>query len=186
MNVTNIRPGRSLFQHKIRQPFNWVRTKVVIFTKARYAKVNGFLRIPFSTQIWSPNKRISFGHRVQFGKNCIINCDIMLGNSVLIAQNVSFIGKDDHTYSRLGYYIWDNPRGDNYETIVEDDVWIGHGAIIVAGVKINKGAIIAAGSVVVNDVEPYGIVGGNPAKLIKYRFSYDEILIHEKNLYLRT
>ena len=54
--------------------------------------------------------------------------------------------------------------------IVKDDVWIGTNAIICSGVTIGQGAIIAAGAVVTKDVAPYAIVGGNPAKVIKYRF----------------
>nr|WP_275298384.1 hypothetical protein [Clostridium sp. YIM B02555] len=55
--------------------------------------------------------------------------------------------------------------------IIDDEVWIGDKALILSGVHIGKGAIVAAGSVVVHDVPPYAIVGGNPAKVIKYRFS---------------
>ncbi|MBU2537741.1 MAG: acyltransferase [Proteobacteria bacterium] len=53
--------------------------------------------------------------------------------------------------------------------VVEDDVWIGHGATILKGVHVGKGAIIAAGAVVTRDVAPYSIVGGVPAKLIRNR-----------------
>ena len=65
-----------------------------------------------------------------------------------------------------------NTKGD---IIVEDDVWIGIHAIILSGVHIGRGAIIAAGAVVTNDIPPYAIVGGVPAKLIKYRFDHDLI-----------
>jgi len=53
--------------------------------------------------------------------------------------------------------------------VIEDDVWVGHGATILKGVKIGKGAIVAAGAVVTRDVESYSIVGGVPAKLIRVR-----------------
>ncbi|WP_417171784.1 DapH/DapD/GlmU-related protein, partial [Alistipes putredinis] len=53
--------------------------------------------------------------------------------------------------------------------LVEDDVWIGHGATILAGVRIGQGAIVAAGAVVNKDVPPYAIVGGVPAKILKFR-----------------
>jgi serine acetyltransferase len=52
-----------------------------------------------------------------------------------------------------------------------DDVWLGENVMVLSGVKIGKGAVVAAASVVVKDVPPYAIVGGNPAKVIKYRFS---------------
>lgn len=60
-------------------------------------------------------------------------------------------------------------------TIIENDVWIAHGAIIKAGVKIGNGAVVGAGAIVTKDVPPYAIVAGCPAKVIKYRF--DENII---------
>ena len=57
------------------------------------------------------------------------------------------------------------------DIVVGDDVWIGADAIICSGVTIGQGAIVAAGAIITKDVEPYAIVGGNPAKVIKYRFS---------------
>jgi virginiamycin A acetyltransferase len=59
--------------------------------------------------------------------------------------------------------------------IIGNDVWVGYKATIMSGVTIGDGAIIAAHSVVTKDVEPYAIVGGNPAKLIKKRFSEERI-----------
>ncbi|NOR55629.1 MAG: hypothetical protein GQ531_05420 [Sulfurovum sp.] len=61
------------------------------------------------------------------------------------------------------------------DTLIGDDVWIGSEAMILAGVTIGSGAIIAARSVVVKDVPPYAVVGGNPAEVIKYRFEEAEI-----------
>lgn len=61
------------------------------------------------------------------------------------------------------------------DTVIGNDVWIGEKSIILPGVEIGDGAIIAAGSVVTKNVEPYSIVGGIPAKLIKYRFNKDTI-----------
>jgi virginiamycin A acetyltransferase len=61
------------------------------------------------------------------------------------------------------------------ETIIGNDVWIGANVILPGGVRVGNGAIIAAGAVVVKDVPPYAIVGGNPAKVIRYRFSDDQI-----------
>ncbi|MFJ2810088.1 CatB-related O-acetyltransferase [Kitasatospora sp. NPDC087271] len=63
-------------------------------------------------------------------------------------------------------------RGD---TVVGNDVWIGYGAMVMPGVRIGHGAIVASGAVVVDDVPDYGIVGGNPAKLIRTRYSGPDI-----------
>lgn len=63
-------------------------------------------------------------------------------------------------------------RGD---TVVGHDVWFGYGVTVMPGVRIGHGAVIASGSVVVDDVPDYGVVGGNPAKLIRTRYSEDEV-----------
>lgn len=63
-------------------------------------------------------------------------------------------------------------RGD---TVIGNDVWIGYGAIIMPGVSIGNGAIVAAGSVVTRDIAPYAIVGGNPAQVIRSRFARADI-----------
>ena len=62
-----------------------------------------------------------------------------------------------------------------YDVIIGNDVWIGFGVKIIAGVKIGDGAIVAAGAVVTKDVEPYAVVGGVPANVIRYRFKNEEI-----------
>ena len=61
------------------------------------------------------------------------------------------------------------------DIIVDDDVWIGQNAVILSGVHIGQGAVVAAGAVVSKDVPPYAVVGGVPAKVIKYRFSQEII-----------
>jgi acetyltransferase-like isoleucine patch superfamily enzyme len=105
---------------------------------------------------------------------------------VIIANHVSLIGRYDHHYQQVGIptrlasqirdksYSW---RGLNSQVIIEDDVWIGLGSIILSGVKIHEGSIVAAGSVVTKDVAPYSIYAGNPAKKICNRFT-DENDLH--------
>ena len=175
MDLTNnIVPNRTKTMLIIRSIMNNLRTWYMRKVKFRWIKSEGFLRIPFETKIWSPHKDVSFGHHVQFGSNCMIQCDIEFGNYVLSASNVSFVGKDDHLFGLVGTPIWNSGRGDSYKTHIGNDVWIGHGAIIMGGVKIGDGAIVAAGAVVTKDVPPCTIVGGNPAKVIKNRFSTEE------------
>lgn len=69
------------------------------------------------------------------------------------------------------YWEWEG----NGDVIIGNDVWIGTNAIILPGVTIGDGAVIAAGAVITKDVEPYAIVGGVPAKIIKYRFDFETI-----------
>lgn len=73
------------------------------------------------------------------------------------------------------------PENDR-DIIIDDDVWIGINAIILGGVHIGTGSVIGAGSVVTKDVPPYAIVGGNPAKVIRYRFTEEEIKTHTEIL----
>lgn len=136
------------------------------------------MRIPWSVSLWSPHRDISLGDRVQFGRDCIIQCDIEIGNDVLIAPRVAFVGRDDHRFDVVGQTIWDSPRGDTLRTVVQDDVWIGYGSIVLAGVVIGEGSVVAAGSVVVKDVAPYSIVGGVPAKRIRERFDAADLEQH--------
>lgn len=67
--------------------------------------------------------------------------------------------------------------------IIEKDVWIGANVTILAGVHVGRGATIAAGAVVNKDIPPYSIVGGVPAKVIKYYWTKEQILKHERELY---
>ncbi len=173
--MNNQRLNTSNNMLKMRSIANTIRT-FLFKLKYPWIQINGFVRIPFSVPFYSPHKDIKIGNKVQFGHNCLIQCDIEFGNYILIARNVSFVGKDDHHTDVIGSTIWDSPRGDSYKTYIEDDVWIGHGAIIIAGIRIGRGSIIAAGSVVTKDVEPYSIYAGNPAKKIRNRFTTQEDL----------
>ncbi|EDT78763.1 CatB-related O-acetyltransferase [Clostridium perfringens] len=110
------------------------------------------------------------------------NEELIIGNYVSIASDVKFILGGNHRYDIFSTYPFKVKLGleeieaySNGKIKICDDVWIGMNTTIMSGVTIGQGAIIAAGSVVTKDVEPYSIVGGNPCKLIKYRFDTDLI-----------
>ena len=86
-------------------------------------------------------------------------------------NNVDLSFVNENSFEELKFA--DSEKG--LEIKIGNDVWIGHGVTILAGVRIGDGAIIAAGAVVTKDVEPYSVVGGVPAKHIKYRFSAEQI-----------
>ena len=168
--IGNITVGRSPLVHRMRGVANWIRSFIRFRIRQRWIKTNGMTRIHSSVHLNAPNKIMTFGHHVQLGPHCHVSADTHFGNHVLCAANVSFVGKNEHGYCFPGVTIWDSPRGHDEPTVVGNDVWIGHGAIIMGGVKIGDGAIVAAGAVVTKDVDPMTIVGGNPAKFIKRRF----------------
>lgn len=129
--------------------------------------------------IWAKEK-VEIGNNCYIGRNSQIECNVVIGNEVLIANNVAFVGRYDHHYQQIGTptRFASQIRDNDYSwleksrcTIVEDDVWIGYGAIILSGVTIKRGSIIAAGSVVTKDVEAYSIYAGVPAKKVSDRFN---------------
>jgi acetyltransferase-like isoleucine patch superfamily enzyme len=128
---------------------------------------------------------------VYIGKRCTIECDGSIGSGTMLANHVGLVGRHDHDYLAIGRsirhapWIGDDDFPSEYKglrLVIERDCWIGFGAIVLSGVRIGRGAIVAAGAVVVKDVPPYAIVGGNPAKQIGTRFNASEIAEHERML----
>ena len=133
-------------------------------------------------------QNISIGNNVSIPKGATIySTDALLK----IKDNVIFGPKPtiitgDHRIDVIGIPIISShnklPENDADITI-EEDVWTGSNVIILKGVTIGRGSVVAAGSVVNKSCPPYSIIGGIPAKIIKYRFSVDEIIEHESQLY---
>lgn len=116
---------------------------------------------------------VKAGKYVYFGPNCNIYPNVSIGAYTMLANNVSILG-GDHIYKKVGVPIIFSGRDIIKKTKIGVDCWIGAHSIIMCGVTIGDGSIIAAGSVVVKDVESYSIYGGAPAKKIKNRFDNDE------------
>lgn len=144
--------------------------------------------------ILSAPHRMAVGRHVYIGKFCTIECDGEIGDYVMLANNVGVIGRYDHDHRYVGRPIRHTPwigdpdyrgAGRGLKTLIGDDVWIGYGAVVLSGVTIGRGAIIAAGSVVISDVPPYVIAAGNPAKQVGRRFTDSDIAAHELAVYGR-
>jgi acetyltransferase-like isoleucine patch superfamily enzyme len=127
-------------------------------------------------------KNFKAGAYSYVGNRSIIYPNVTLGEYSMIAGDVKILG-GDHTFNHPGIPIIFCERGVLEKTVIGKDVWVGSSSIILTGITIGDGAIVAAGSVVTKNIEPYAIVGGVPAKFIKYRFENDEErLIHSKFL----
>ena len=125
------------------------------------------------------------GHNVYIGPYSYIGPKTIIGNFCMLSDNVNIIGRD-HNFDCAGIPIILAGRPDKQPyTILEDDVWIGHGVTIMRGLKIGEGSIIGANSVVTKDIPPYTIYAGNPAKFLRFRFTDTDINIH-KNFLKRT
>lgn len=154
------------------------RLELFVYYVVNMASDRRYITVGRHTNI-HPTTIIRYGKNVKIGENCLINHNnllqpgkgpygsITIGNYVHTGVNVMFLAFNH------GFYTTEIPTKEqdymDAPIVVEDDVWIGGGSIILAGVTIGRGAIVAAGAVVNKDVPPYAIVGGVPAKVLKYR-----------------
>ncbi len=161
---------------------NAIRSFLLFKVRYRWVKAGKGIHLQWSTKLWSPHRHIVLGDHVGIGGRGFFQADTEIGSHVMIAANCAFLNSDDHNFNVVGKSMWESGRGDKYKIVIEDDVWIGYGAILLSPVRVGRGAIVAAGSIVVKDVPPYAIVGGNPAKLIKMRFTPEQIEEHERLL----
>lgn len=145
------------------------------FKRIRNWYVSDILKIikKHNDNYFEENIYIGNGKQIFIGKHCHINENVFIqgatiGDYVMIAPNVSILNST-HKYDLIDQpmILQGEERGLN--PIIEDNVWIGRNAVILPNIKIGKGSIVAAGAVVTKDIEPYSIVGGVPAKLIKKR-----------------
>lgn len=135
---------------------------------------------PFSV-VWA-SRGLVIGENSYIGKSCTLEVNGRIGRGVLIGNNVGVVGRIDHEYRvpgvliRDGRWIGSDPElaalPEN-QVEIGDDVWIGFGSVVLSGVRIGDGAIVAAGSVVTEDVAAFAIVAGVPAKPVGARFDGD-------------
>lgn len=153
--------------------------------RARYRRFRyGLANVDLSSYVAS-GARISSDFRLgaysYVGPGASVCRGVVAGKYVMFGPNVTIVGKD-HNFDRPGVPIIFSGRPAASQTIIEDDVWLGACAVVVGGVVIGRGAIVAAGALVTKDVEPYSIVGGVPAAVIRYRFTHDDQLAHDAML----
>ncbi len=125
--------------------------------------------------------RITLGRYTYCNSFCVFGSNelISIGSNVMIADAVS-IRDTDHVFTDLSRPMMEQGIVSS-PVIIEDDVWIGHGAVILKGVRVGRGSVIAAGAVVTKDIERYTIVGGVPAKVIGSRDVSASPRMGEKN-----
>ena len=113
---------------------------------------------------------------------------IFMGNTVAAEHLTIHTGNHARVVGRFVSEITDKDKPQNYDhdVIIEKDVWIGSNVTILEGVTIGRGCTIAAGAVVNKSTPPYSIVGGVPAKVLKYYWTIDQIMEHERQLYPKS
>lgn len=166
---------------------------------------NGFERylVPSSSKwgYWDSTASVDVPIRVSGYRNIFLYENSHIGpHSIILATNAKFILKrfsesagglcvvtGNHARIKGKYYRTiknnDKPKNLDKDVIVNEDVWIGMNVTLLCGVEIGRGSTVAAGAVVTKSVPPYCIVGGVPARVIKFYWTIDEIIEHEKLLY---
>jgi len=130
--------------------------------------------------IVSATHSLTIGDRVHIGRNCTIEVNGSIGDCVLMAANVGIVGRNDHATDeptipmRDATWIGDRLLTGRDVITIGSDVWIGYGAVLLSGIEVGSGAVIAAGSVVTRDVPESAVVAGNPAVVKGYRFGGGE------------
>lgn len=167
--------------------FIWDKIWTPFYKKAmKHCGKNVYLR-PMSSDLkglWN----LSIGDGSSIPKGSTFYCTeapLTIGRKVIFGPRPTII-TGDHRTDVIGKFIMDShdklPENDA-PVVIEDDVWTGANVTILKGVTIGRGSVIAAGAVVTKSCPPYSIIGGVPAKVLKYRFSIAKVLEHEAKLY---
>lgn len=174
-------PGGATFRR------TWQRVNIRLSVSGKVTIGPGF-RLGSGTVIRSAHG-LTIGRDVSIGRNCTVEVSGSIGDKTVIAAGVGLVGRTDHAIDEVGTAIIDSTWvGDRAAPLPSDslmvgrDVWIGYGAIVVTGVSIGDGAVVAAGAVVTRDVPAFSIVAGVPARVVGQRFSEDEAKNHMRIL----
>ena len=164
----------------------WNSIRARIYSK-RFSKIGR--NVSFDARGIYSYENIEIGNEVNLGYRPILiaaKSKIVIGSHVMFGPEVTIRG-GNHRIDIVGRNMIDiggkekRPE-DDPGVVIEDDVWIGTRAIILAGAKIGRGAVVGAGAVVTKSVPPYAVVGGNPARIIRMRFDPEAIAEHERLL----
>lgn len=138
------------------------------FLNVTGAKIGHNVHIYPGVRIFIP-KGLIVGNNVSISSYVIITTagTVTIGNNVLIGYSAKILSANHKIPEDHGIIF--GAGHDVAPVVIEDEVWIGSNAVILPGIRIGRGAVVAAGAVVTKNVNPYSIVGGIPAKLIRYR-----------------
>ena len=174
---------------RIKDLMNQIYTKLVPSRfRADWMHRGKNVHIDYASSLFVPFKHIWLGDDIYIGPRALFYCTkskIIIMGKVTIGPSLTIMA-GDHNYKTIGKFVFDEvtkmPENDQ-DVVIEPDVWIGCNVTILKGITIHHGAIVGAGTVVTKDIPPYAIVAGNPAKIIKSRFTPEEIEQHERILY---
>jgi acetyltransferase-like isoleucine patch superfamily enzyme len=166
----------------------WIKSKL------GYAGHKAHIQYPFFI-LGSENIFMEDGVNIGAGSTIFTTrAKLYIGKNTFTGPNLTIVS-GDHAFT-VGEYMLNVSKDElkrkqdissyDKDIILEQDVWIGANVTILKGVTVGRGAILSAGSVIVKNVPPYSIFGGNPARLIKFKWGVDEIVNHEKFLFANS
>jgi len=170
-----------------------LQTKIKAFASRKILMYGEHLHLGARTRIWAP-ERVIVGNHVYIGKDVHIEANCEIGDYCLVANRVAIVGRHDHDFSAVGFPVryapWVGSRRfpspfAGEKAVIESDVWLGYGVIVLSGVTVGRGSIIAAGSVVTKNIPPYSVAAGVPACVIGQRFS-DAFVIEKHETAIRN
>lgn len=157
---------------------------MLIAGKGRYLTYVIDLHVEKGTRLWAPSS-LRIGKGVYIGKQVHIEANCEIGDYCLLANRVAIVGRHDHDFSAIGFPIryapwigsrrFPSPHFDE-KAVIEDDVWLGYGVIVLTGVRVGRGTVVAAGSVVSKDIPAYSIAAGVPARVVGQRFANPSVI----------
>jgi acetyltransferase-like isoleucine patch superfamily enzyme len=155
-----------------------VRSWVLVRFRYRGARIGRSFHVGQSVSI---GPGFVAGDYVYVGPQSQLPPHVHVGNYSSLSARVAIVGSDHH-YDKPGVPVVFSGRPPSCVTTIGQDVLIGHGAILLRGIRIGNGAVVGAGAVVTKDVPPYAIVVGVPARILRYRFDEREQAVHEEML----
>ena len=164
------RRDRKLYEHA--SSTCHVPNDLIISKPANLVMAEG-AELEFGTVILNINAKFIMGKYSGAGPNLM----------VVTGNHMSLVGKYLMQVTDADKKMFDPEQMQDQDIVLEDDVWLGSNVVLLNGVRIGRGSIIAAGTVCRNKVPPYAIVVGNPAKVVGFRFTPEEIEEHESSLY---
>lgn len=159
-----------------------IRSLLLPLVRARYGLGEVGEGFQWGRNLEVANGVVSCGRFSYLGANFTCSGPLHVGDLCMISANVKVVG-DDHRINDIGVPTRLNFAPNHLETVFEADCWVGEGAIIKQGIRLGRGCVVAAGAVVIRSVEPYSVVAGVPAAVKKQRFSPEQMVEHERQLF---
>lgn len=175
---------------RIQQLIQFIQDKLwAYFIKRSMGHCGKNVMIKPTTSIFKGLENFYIDDDVRIARYAVIystRAKVFIGSKTGIAPYLKII-TGNHRINNVVFFMFDGDNNknpdDDKDVIIEGDSWFGINVTILSGVTIGRGSVVAAGAVVNKSCPPYSIIGGVPAKVLKFRFTIDEVLEHERKLY---